>query len=59
MQPSTYTATIDGRYVHIYRHGQLIGTGRWTGKRIEDCPVSIIPDATEDSPDFTDRSACC
>jgi hypothetical protein len=39
-----YTATIDLDRVHISRNGALVGTGRWTGRRIEDRPSGLAPE---------------
>ena len=45
MQIGAYTATIDGDRVQIVRDGMLVGTGRWTGRRIEDRPSGLSPEA--------------
>ncbi len=45
MQVGEYTATIDLDRVRIFRNGTLVGTGRWTGRCIEDRPSGISPDA--------------
>jgi hypothetical protein len=45
VQVGEYTATIDLDRVRIFRNGRLVGTGRWTGRRIEDRPSGVSPDA--------------
>jgi hypothetical protein len=45
VQIGAYTATIDGDRVQIVRDGMLVGTGRWTGRRIEDRPSGLSPEA--------------
>lgn len=45
VQIGEYTATIDGDRVQIFRNGVLVGTGRWTGRRIEDRPSGLSPEA--------------
>lgn len=48
VQLGRYTATIDFDRVQIFRDGTLIGTGRWTGRRIEERPSGISPDAPDE-----------
>jgi hypothetical protein len=45
VQFGEYTATIDVDRVRIFRNGMLVGTGRWTGRRIEDRPSGLSPEA--------------
>lgn len=48
MQLAEYTATIDLDRVQISRNGVLVGTGRWTGRRIEDRPSGLAPETPSD-----------
>jgi hypothetical protein len=41
MRPTGYTAAVDGQRVDILRDGVIVATGRWTGRRIEDCPGAL------------------
>lgn len=45
MQFGEYTAVIDLDRVRIFRNGVLVGTGRWTGRRIEDRQSGLAPEA--------------
>ena len=45
VQIGEYTATIDVDRVQIFRKGMLVGTGRWTGRRIEERPSGLAPEA--------------
>jgi hypothetical protein len=45
VQFGEYTATIDVDRVRIFRNGMLVGIGRWTGRRIEDRPSGLSPEA--------------
>ncbi|HZF50916.1 MAG TPA: hypothetical protein VE093_19790 [Polyangiaceae bacterium] len=45
VQIGEYTATIDVDRVRIHRNGILVGTGRWTGRHIEDRPSGLSPEA--------------
>jgi hypothetical protein len=45
VQARAYTASIDRDRVLIFRDGALVGTGRWTGRRIEDRPSGVSLEA--------------
>ena len=40
-----YTTRLHGSTVEILDDGQIVGRGRWTGRRIEDCPARLADDA--------------
>jgi hypothetical protein len=42
VQIGDYAATVDLDRVMIFRNGVLAGTGRWTGRRIEDRPSGLV-----------------
>lgn len=44
MDPRAYTATVDDGRVLILRENVLVGTGRWTGTRIEDLSLQVPPE---------------
>src|SRR5437879_3195469 len=48
MQLGEYTATIDFDRVSILRRGALVGSARWTGRRIEERPSGLKPEAPEE-----------
>jgi len=44
MEARRYTATIDHDRVLVLRENVLVGTGRWTGTRIEDLSTRLLPE---------------
>jgi hypothetical protein len=55
VQVGSYTVVVDGSRIELLRQGVLVGAGRWTGRRIEDCLLELEPDVSEHDDAREDR----